>query len=91
MMSGNVPISRAVSRAPARSLRDARAGHVEADLEHRVLEKLAVLALGDGLGVGPDEPDVVLLQDAAVVEVHRGVERRLAAEGGQEASGFRRR
>ena len=29
-------------------------GHVEADLEHRPLEPLAVLGRGDGLGIGPD-------------------------------------
>ena len=62
--------------------------HFEADLEHRVLEKLPVLALGDGFGVGPDEFDAVFGENALVVEVHRGVERRLAAEGGEDGVWF---
>ena len=69
-------------------VRDAGTRHVEADLEHRVLELLAVLTLFDGFSVGPDEFDAVFFQDALVVEVHRGVERRLPAEGRQEGIGL---
>ena len=39
------------------------------------------------VGVRADELDAVFLQDAGVHEVHRGVERGLAAEGGQEGVG----
>ena len=43
---------------------DAGARQVEPDLEHGLLEQQAVLALVDGLGVGADHPDAVLLQHA---------------------------
>jgi hypothetical protein len=39
-------------------------GHVEADLEHRLLEQLAVFALLDGVGLGADHLDAVLVEDA---------------------------
>ncbi len=67
---------------------DTGAGHVEADLLHGFLEELAVFALPDGFGVGADHLDVVLLQDAGVEEGHGGVERGLAAEGGEEGVGL---
>ena len=43
-----------------------RAGerHVEADLDHRLLEKLAVFTLLDGVGIRADHLDVVLLEHA---------------------------
>jgi len=47
------------------------------------LELLAVLAELDRLDVGSDERAVVALQHPALVQGHRAVERRLAAEGGQ--------
>ncbi len=66
-----------------------RAGnrHVEADALHRLLEKLPVLALLDRLRVGADHLHVVLAQGAGIVERHGGVERGLAAEGGQQRVG----
>ncbi len=54
---------------------------------HDALEEVAVLALVDRLDVGADELDAVLLQDAVLVHRDRGVERGLAAEGGQERVG----
>ncbi len=65
----------------------ARLGHVEADLEHRVLEGETVLALLDRVGLRPDHAHAVLLEDAAAVELHRGVQRGLASEGGEEDVG----
>ncbi len=62
--------------------------HVEADLDHGLLEELAVLALVDGLGVGADHLDAVLLEHAGLEERHRGVQRRLAAEGRQQRVGL---
>jgi hypothetical protein len=41
----------------------------------------------DRLDVGADELGAVLLEDAALVQRHRAVERGLPAEGGQHASG----
>ena len=49
---------------------------------HDALELLAVLALLDGLDVGADQLDVVLLEDAVLVQGDRGVQRGLAAQGG---------
>ena len=69
-------------------VRGAGLRHVEADLEHRVLEALAVLALVDGVGVGADHLHVVLVEHAGLEERHRGVERGLAAEGGQQGVGL---
>src|SRR5690606_26139771 len=56
---------------------------LETDLLHRGLEELALLALADGLDLGPDELDAVLLERAPRVEGEREVERRLPSEGGQ--------
>ena len=67
---------------------DARAGHVEADLDHRVLEPLAVLGRGDGLGVGPDHLRRPRHADQALlVEGHGDVEPGLAAERRQHGVG----
>ncbi len=69
-------------------VRGARGRHVEADLLHRDLELVAVLGGGDGLGVGADELDVVLLEHAGRDQLHGQVEGRLAAEGGQQRVGL---
>ncbi len=55
-------------------------------LDH-ALEQLAVLALVDRLDVGADQLDAVLLQRAGAVQGDRGVERGLAAQGGQQGVG----
>ena len=47
----------------------------------------AVLGLVDDVGVGADHLDAVLLQDAVLVQVHRGVQAGLAAERGQQGVG----
>jgi len=59
-------------------------GHVQADGEHQVLKDLAVLAALDGLGVGTDHLDAVLVEGAAAEQGHGGVEGGLAAESGQQ-------
>ncbi len=51
---------------------------------HQVLEDLAVFAALDGFGVGADHFDAVFVERAAAVQGHGGVERGLAAEGGQQ-------
>ena len=66
----------------------AGARQVEADLEHGVLEELAVLALFDGFGFGADHADAVFVEHAGLVERHRGVEGGLAAEGGEQGVGL---
>ena len=58
--------------------------HLHADLEHGVLELLAVLGLVDHVGPRADHLDAVLLEDAVLEQVHRGVEAGLPAERGQK-------
>jgi hypothetical protein len=65
-------------------VRHAGNGHVQADLQHQFLERQAVFALVDGLGLGADHFDVVPFQRAVFVQGHRGVQRGLAAERGQQ-------
>ncbi len=62
---------------------DAGARALAADLLHDVLEHLAVLTALDGVEVGTDQLDAVLLQRPAVVQRDRGVQRGLPAEGGE--------
>jgi hypothetical protein len=67
---------------------DARARHVEADLDHRLLEALAVLGGGDRLGVGPDHLGLPRHADEALLEQRHGdVEAGLAAERRQHGVG----
>ena len=67
---------------------DARARHIEADLDHRLLEELTVLALIDGLGIGADHADAMLGQGASFEQRHRRIQRRLAAQGWQQRIGL---
>ena len=62
---------------------DGRVGHAEADPLHGHLEPLAVLRRGDRLGVGTDQLDLVLVEDAGLDQLHRQVQGGLPAEGGQ--------
>ena len=66
---------------------DDRAGEVDADLLHALLEQLAVLGLADGLQTRADDLDAVALQDAPLGGGHGEVERGLAAQGGQDGLG----
>ena len=59
----------------------ARPGHVEADLDHRLLELLTVLGGGDRLGVGADHLRRAGHADQTALEqLHRDVEPGLPAE-----------
>ena len=59
-------------------------GRFQADGVHGLLEALAVFRLVDGVGGGADQFDIVALQRANLAQAERGVERRLAAHGGQQ-------
>ncbi len=63
---------------------DTGARGLAADLRDDVLELLPVLAALDGVEVGADQLHVVLLEDALLVQRHRGVQGRLAAEGRED-------
>ena len=60
-------------------MRDAGARHIEPDPQHRFLEKLAIFALRDRLRVRADQLHVMPRERAVAVQLHRGVQRRLAA------------
>ena len=62
---------------------DVAAGGFGAAAFHHALELLAVLAELDGRDVGADQLHVVLLQHAVLVQGDGGVQRGLAAQGGQ--------
>ena len=64
-------------------LHDGAPRHIEAELEHRVVEELTVFGHLDGGDRRADELDAVLLEHAGLVQRHREVERRLAADRGQ--------
>ena len=61
-------------------VRYARVRHVETDLDHNLLENQTVLPAFDRVGLGPDQARAKPLQLAAAVQIHRGIERRLAPE-----------
>jgi hypothetical protein len=63
------------------------AGHVDADLAHRVAEEQAVLGHFDGGNLRADQRHPVAVQHAAFGERHGEVQRRLAAHGGQHRVG----
>jgi hypothetical protein len=65
----------------------ARGRGLEADLVHRLAEELAVLGLLDDVGVGADQLHAKALQGAVALQRQTGVERGLAAHGGQERVG----
>ena len=60
---------------------DARLGDIEADLDHGLFELVSVFGGVDGFSVSADQLDVVGLEHACLIEVHREVQRGLAAEG----------
>jgi hypothetical protein len=62
----------------------AAAGGFQADLVHRLAEALAILGLVDGVGIGADHLHAELLQRTVTEQRQRGVERGLAAHGGQQ-------
>ena len=74
-------------RCPGERLDDEALGHLEADLDHRFLELLAIFGLVDDVGSCADHLDAELCEDAVLVQVHRGVEAGLAAERRQQGVG----
>ena len=86
MMIGR-PISSQRRAGLVQVVDDAARGDVEADLQHRLLERVALLGLGDDVCVGADHLDAELLEDSPPGEVHRRVQARLAAERGQQRVG----
>ena len=71
-------------------MRDAGARHIETDLEHRLLEKLAILALGDRLRLRADHLHVVPLEHAVAIQFHRALSAVWPPSVGRSASGFSR-
>ncbi len=69
-------------------MRDVAACHLGSGVDDQLLEDLAVFTLVDGLEVRADELHVVLGEDAVVVQVDRGVERRLPAQGREDRVGL---
>ena len=69
-------------------LHDAGARDIESDLEHQLLEDLAVFAALDRVFLRTDEFDAVLLEHAGARELKGKIERRLAAERGEERVGL---
>ena len=59
------------------------AGGLTADGGDDVLELLAVLATLDGVNIGADELNAVLVQNSLAVKLNCGVQRSLAAQGSQ--------
>ena len=68
--------------------RDAALRHLDADLPHRVAEQEPVLGHLDRVDLRANQLDVVSLEDPALVERDREVERRLAADGRQHRVGL---
>ena len=73
------------SEAFVHRVADDGAGRLGAAALDDALELLAVLAKLDGIDIGADERAVIPLQDAALVQGHRRIERGLAAEGRQDS------
>ena len=86
MIAGK-PVSSTAASASSSDLTTALLRHVDADLAHRVLEQQAILGHLDGGNLRADELDVVLLEDAELVELHRQVERGLPAHRRQHGVG----
>ena len=83
MIAGRPTTSSAFS-ASGKSCASMRVRDREADLLHRLAEKLAVLRLVDGVGAGADHLDAEPVQHAVAMQGQRGVERRLPAHGRQQ-------
>ena len=62
--------------------------HIQPNLEHGILEALAVFAFIDGIGVGSDHAHIMLIESARLEQRHGGIERGLAAESGQKGIGL---
>ena len=69
-------------------LRDAGGDNGLADFRHGLLEELPVLGPGDGGGVRAQEADVLLLEEALLVQLHGQGQARLAPQARQEGVGL---
>ncbi len=78
------PSSAAAASTSSEVVRQGAARHAQAQLFHGGAEELPVLGLGDRLAVGADHLDRPQIEDAALLELHRQVEGRLAAQRGQQ-------
>ena len=76
-----------VARRGIRALDDRRWGVRLVDPLEQVAERLAILGHPDRLERRPEQADVVAIEDAGPGQVHRHVERGLAAEAGKETLG----
>ena len=85
---GERRLRRGVARVLVRALDDERRRVRLVDPVEQVAERLAVLGHADRLERRPEQADVVALEDAGLRERRRQVERRLAAEPGQQALGL---
>ena len=81
------PISCSTSRASARLCTVSPAADLQADLPHRLLEFFAILGLANHVGPGADHLHAVLCQHAVLVQFHRQVQGRLAAQRRQQGVG----
>ena len=86
MIAGK-PVRSTIASASSQRLGDAALGHLDADLLHRVAEQQPIFGHLDRGDRRADQLDLVLLEDAELVELHREVERRLAADGRQDRVG----
>jgi len=67
---------------------DSSPAGLETNRLHQRLEGFAVLTPADRVGLGADHLHAVLGKNAEPIEFHRQIERRLAAEGGENRIGF---
>ena len=69
-------------------MRDARAGNIQADPQHRFFEQLTIFAFGDGLCICADQFHPVAREGAISIKLHRRIQRGLAAHGRQNRIRF---
>ena len=77
-------ISFAIASASASERARAERRHLRADLEHRLLEEVAVLGQAHGVLVGADQLHVALLEHAPLGQRERQVDGGLPADGRQD-------
>ena len=87
-MTAGRPVRASAARASSSECAMALRRRFDADRGHGVAEFQPVLGAFDHLGAGADQFDVVACQRAGSRELHRGVERGLAAHGRQQRIGF---
>ena len=68
-------------------VRHSRDGEVKADLNHRVFETLTIFALIDGVSIGADHADPILIEGSGIEKLDGDVQRSLTSEGRQERIG----